>query len=322
MAGTVAPPEWFELAEGGPRLAVRHRPAEGPKRGPPVVFVHGATLASELYDVPAGGYSWMKHAALNGRDAFAFDVRGYGRSERPPSFEQPANENEPYARHDAAVADIVRTTAFVRERTGADRIDLVGGSWGSITAAMFAAAHAAVLRKLALFAPIFAEVNEGWLAITADPQEPTRPNPNLGAYRRVTREAVRTRWDAEIPVVDKTTFRPEPVFTMLMDTAIGNDRRAFEHDPPAMRVPNGTLLDLHEAFSGRPLYDPSNIATPTLLIRGACDPTSTAIDMAHLADGLPSACTVTVSDASHFAIAERAAPRIFGAAETFFSDLS
>ena len=316
-----APPEWFSVVTGGPRLALRHRPAEGLKRGPPVLFVHGATLASELYDVPVEGYSWMRHAAAHGRDAFALDVRGYGRSERPPAFERPAGESGPYARHDAAVADIARAATFVQERTGADRIDLVGGSWGSITAAIFAATDAGALRRLVLFAPIFAEVNESWLAITADPREPTRPNMGLGAYRRVTREAVRRRWDAEIPVPDKTAFRPEPVFTALMDAALGNDRQASEHDPPAMRVPNGTLLDLHEAFSGRPLYDPGAITTPALLVRGACDPTSTGTDMGRLAERLPVSRTVTVSDASHFAIAERAATKVFRAAEAFLSDV-
>ena len=318
------PPLWLTVEGGGPRLALRHRPAIGPRSGPPVLFVHGATLASELYDVAGtsgpSGYSWMRHAAVHGRDAFALDIRGYARSERPSSFEQPPGEGEPYATHREAVADIGRAADLVRERTGADHIDLVGGSWGSITSAIYATRHADALRRLVLFAPIFAEANEGWLDITADPPDRSRPNPApspaLGAYRLVTRAAVRERWDAEIPG-EPTAFRPEAVFDALMDEALAADPLATTHDPPAMRVPNGTLIDLHEAFSGRPLYDPAAIRTPTLLIRGDCDPTSTASDMARLAARLPNAHALTIPNASHFAIAEHAAPAVFEAAEAF-----
>lgn len=323
-------PQWLAIEGDGPRLvprlALRHRPAIGPRHGPPVLFVHGATLASELYDVGATaglpGYSWMAHASAHGRDAFALDLRGYGRSEQPASFDAPPDEHPPYCRHDAAVADIARAVNAVRERTGADRIDLVGGSWGSITSAIHAVRHPGSLRRLVLFAPIYGEVNEGWLAITSDPADPTRPDPALGAYRLVTREAVRERWDAEIPGPDPAAFRPEPAFAALMDEALAGDPGSREHAPPAMRVPNGTLLDLHEAFSGRPLYDARAIATPTLLIRGDCDPTSTATDMARLADRLPDARAVTVRNASHFAIAERAAPDVFEAGEAFLEEMA
>lgn len=316
-------PRWLTVEGDGPRLALRHRPAIGPRRGPPVLFVHGATLASELYDVggAAGlsGYSWMAHASAHGRDAFAIDLRGYGRSERPASSDAPPGEHPPYCRHDAAVTDIARAVDAVRTRTGADRIDLVGGSWGSITAAIFATRNRAALRRLVLFAPIHAEVNEGWLAITADPADRSRPNPALGAYRLVTREAVRGRWDAEIPGPDPAAFRPKPVFAALMDEALAGDPRSDAHEPPAMRVPNGALVDLHGAFSGRALYDAADVRVETLLIRGDCDPTSTATDMARLAELLPDARAVTMPNASHFAIAERAAPAVFGAAEAFLA---
>ena len=320
-AHPIGAPKWLAVEGDGPRLALRHRPAIGPRRGPPVLFVHGATLASELYDVAGtagpAGYSWMAHASAHGRDAFAVDLRGYGRSGRPPSFDRPAEEGVPYCRHDAAAVDIARAVNAVRERTGTGRIDLVGGSWGSITSAIHATRHPETLRRLVLFAPIHAEINEDWLAITADPFDRARLNPALGACRLVTREAVRERWDAEIPDPDPTAFRPEPVFDALMDEALAGDPRSATHDPPAMRVPNGTLVDLHEAFSGRPLYDAADMRVPTLLVRGDCDPTSTATDMARLAELLPDARAVTIPNASHFAIAERAAPAVFEAGEAF-----
>ena len=91
------------------------------------------------------------------------------------------------------------------------------------------------------------------------------------------------------PSCDFTSARPDAVFDVLMDEALDADPLATTHDRPAMRVPDGPLLDLHEAFSGRPLYDPAGLHVPTLPIRGGCDPTSTATDMVHLAARLPKA---------------------------------
>jgi pimeloyl-ACP methyl ester carboxylesterase len=80
--------------------------------------------------------------------------------------------------------------------------------------------------------------------------------------------------------------------------------------PPTFSVPNGTLIDLFESFSGRPLYDPERLPMPVLLVRGEDDQTSTAVDMRALQQRMvhsPVQCE-TLPDAGHFICAERAAP--------------
>ncbi len=317
----MGPAEIMMLEGGGPRLALRRRRAEGAARGA-ILFVHGATLASELYDIPAEGHSWMAAAASADREAFAVDLRGYGRSEKPPCMAGDPAAALPYARAAEVLDDIDRAVDAAREAAGADWIDLVGGSWGSITCGLYAATRGATtLRRLILFAPIFAARNEGWLEITDAPGDWETLNPALGAYRWTTEADLRRRWDAEIRSADKTATRPEPVFRALVDAALAADPRATERDPPAFRSPNGTLVDLHAAFTGRPLYDPAAIAAPTLLIRGADDPTSTHDDASRLFDRLGAATKqyVAIGGATHFAIAERAAARVFAAAEAFLS---
>src|SRR5947208_15211046 len=56
-----------------------------------ILMMHGATYSSEsLFDVPLGGVSFMDYLAAHGYDVFALDVRGFGRSTRPPEMEVPA----------------------------------------------------------------------------------------------------------------------------------------------------------------------------------------------------------------------------------------
>ncbi len=309
------------LEGAGPRLALRHRAAVGPRRGV-LLFVHGATFASELYDVPVPGYSWMAAAAEAGREAFAVDLRGYALSERPESFDRPAAEAPPYARAREVLADIDRAVEAVREQTGAETVDLVGGSWGSVTCGLYASGPAAKkIRRMVLYAPLFAEWNDLWLGICGAPGDPGRLNPDLGAYRWVEEETIRQRWDGEIPSADKSHYRDEAVFQALFLSALEADPLWQSRTPPAFRVPNGTFVDLHAVFTGQALYDPAEIRVPTLLLRGADDPTSTDSDACCLFEalGAEEKAYRIVPRASHFAMAERQAPEVFRQTEAFLA---
>ena len=69
-----------------------------------VLFVPGATYPSEAgFDLPLGGVSWMDFAAQRGWDVHAMDLRGYGRSTRPPEMDQPPDQNPPIVRTDVAI---------------------------------------------------------------------------------------------------------------------------------------------------------------------------------------------------------------------------
>src|SRR5262245_14894782 len=61
-----------------------------------LLFVHGATQPAEAtFDLPLEGMSWMDYIAQRGWDVYLVDVRGYGRSTRPPEMDQPAASNPP-----------------------------------------------------------------------------------------------------------------------------------------------------------------------------------------------------------------------------------
>ena len=64
-----------------------------------LLFVHGSTYpAHTTFDLPLGGQSWMDFIAGRGYDVYLMDVRGFGRSTRPPQMDEPPDKNPPVAR--------------------------------------------------------------------------------------------------------------------------------------------------------------------------------------------------------------------------------
>ena len=104
----------------GIEIFVRNkRPAEmrafRPERT--VLFVHGATYpAHTTFDLPIEGRSWMDHIAARGYDVYLLDLRGYGKSTRPPEMAQSPDANPPVVRTETAVKDIAAAVDFILAR--------------------------------------------------------------------------------------------------------------------------------------------------------------------------------------------------------------
>ncbi|MEM8552239.1 MAG: alpha/beta fold hydrolase [Pseudomonadota bacterium] len=300
--------------EAGLQLHIRAH-ADTPERVP-VLFVHGASYASRLYDIPHTGASWLKATAEAGFAAYALDVRGYGLSRSAVRDTQ----QKPYARAADAIRDIDDAIGFVCARHGVERLRLVGGSWGTITTALYASTIGPErVERLLLYAPIFAERNEGWLSVLRDPQEPASFNRALRATRLVSEAGTRMRWDAEIP--QGAGWRDEAVFQALVQSTMADDPLAARRTPPAFASPNGTFCDLWEAFNARPLYAPQDVTAPAMLIRGSADETSTRTDALALLDRLGTNAKryLEISDGSHFLSAERRCGEVFAAANAFLA---
>src|SRR5882762_6366250 len=132
-----APPKLPELVtentmipsgDAGIELYMRNKRPAGMTRFPAekiLLYVHGATYPSETaFDLPIEGASMMDLIAARGYDVYLVDVRGYGRSMRPPEMSAPPEANKPVVSTDVAVRDFGAAVDHVLERRGAARINL------------------------------------------------------------------------------------------------------------------------------------------------------------------------------------------------------
>lgn len=297
-------------------------PAENAQRA--VLLLHGATLSGYIFDPPAPAPSWQERLAARGWATYALDARGFGRSTRPVPGGPGCDENRPFAHAEDGVADVADVMRFLRAERGHAQVALVGFSWGTILAGCFLAAHPEAVSKLVLYAPIYAEPNPAWIEKLCDPRKPAAFNPAFGAYRWTTAEALRARWDADIPIADKEAWRAKEVLGAVLEGALACDPLSSNRAPPAFRAPSGPFADLFRAFTGRPIYDPSTIRAPALIVRGDADTTSTDADSQRLLRDLGSDVKRyrTIASGSHFAFFERSAPLLFEACEEFLETSS
>lgn len=292
-------------------LFIRERKPSNVRQGTvPLLLVHGATIPSVLWDNPLAKWSWMDRLADDGFHVFAVDLRGYGGSSRPDCFALPADETSPYARAIDVLPDVIDTITHIEKLTGSPEIDLLGGSWGSIICGQLVAENPSVnIRRLVLYAPLYSETNTRpvWLNGTGETL--------LGAYRNVSFNELKQRWDAEIPVEDKSLWRSNGVLEALVESCT-------KCDAPTFQVPNGTILDLHEVYAGRPLYNASDITIPTLLLRGSADPTSTHGDASRLFDRIGAAVKryTIVGNGAHFMIAENKIAEVHAVVSGFLAE--
>jgi pimeloyl-ACP methyl ester carboxylesterase len=296
------------------------RPPSGDRSLPPVLLLHGATFAAALFDLPRPGYSLMAALAAAGRTVYALDVRGYGTSVGGV-MDEPPEMHPPFAGVDAAAQDIAAAVSFICRRCAAPAVDLVGFSWSTILAARYAGAHPRTVRRLALYAPLFAERNPSWLDRIGDARDRGRLAPAFGAHRLVTAASVVERWNNDLPGGDPGLFREDGIAELVFETLAALDPRSPLQVPRAFRCPNGALADLMEVFNGRPLYDPAKLAMPVLLIRGAQDTTSTATDAQRLLEAIASPVKRyrEIAPGSHFLCIERNRARLYDELNDFLA---
>ncbi|GAB2800001.1 alpha/beta fold hydrolase [Halomonas shantousis] len=283
-----------------------------------VLFVHGATYPGISFDMDLeDGKSWMDHTAEAGYATYYLDQRGYGNSTRPEVMQQPAEENEPFARAETVIHDIDGVVDFIRERTGVDKVNLVGWSWGTVTSGMYTAQNGDKVDRLVLFAPVYSYENENWTSMLADKEAPDQLS-DVGAYREVNHQQADERWAKQIPTENPQDWRNQEVFDSWFNEMLNMEPG---ENAEVVKAPNGVLVDLWEIFNARPIYDASQITVPTLVIRGDDDPTATDPDARGLYEALGSEVKryVVVGEGTHFLNLEKHAPQLFAETTLFLN---
>jgi pimeloyl-ACP methyl ester carboxylesterase len=280
-----------------------------------VLFVHGATYPAESsFDLPLNGISWMEYLARHGYDVYLVDIRGYGRSTRPPEMDEPADRNAPIVRTETAVKDVGAAVEFVRKRRGAQKINLVGWSWGTSIMGWYTAQNNDKVHKLVLYAP-------QWLRTTPAPTDTGR---KLGAYRAVTRDAARARWLKGVAESKQAGLIPAGWFEAWADATFASDPVGARSTPPQLRAPNGVVQDNRDFWgAGKPLYDPSAIRVPTFLVHAEWDADlPSAMLHAYFAQltGAPYRRYVEIGEGTHTVMMERNRMQLFETVQQFLDE--
>jgi len=278
-----------------------------------LLYVHGATYPSETaFDLQLDGMSWMDYIAAHGWDVYLVDLRGYGRSTRPPEMDLAAKDSAPIVTTDIAVRDVGAAIDYIMKRRNVPKVNLLGWSWGTSIMAAYTAANNDKVNKLALYAPL-------WLRNTPGLIGGDGP---LGAYRTVTKENARKRWLTGVPEDKQADLIPPGWFDAWAAATWETDPKS--KDSGALRAPNGVVQDVREYWaSGKPYYDPANIRVPTLLIKAEWDqdtPAYMAQALFPLLKNAPAKRYVEIGEGTHTVIMEKNRMQLFREVQLFLDE--
>ena len=280
-----------------------------------LLYVHGATYPSETaFDLRLNGLSWMEYIAQHGYDVYLVDLRGYGRSTRPPEMDEPAEKNEPIVRTVTAVKDVGTAVDFILKRRGVSKTNLLGWSWGTTIMGWYTAQNNHKVNRLVLYAP-------QWLRQTA---ALTDSGAKLGAYRTVGRDAAKGRWLTGVPEGKKADLIPPGWFEAWADATFATDPVGAKKTPPVLRAPNGVVQDTREFWSaGKPVYDPGDIRVPTFLAHAEWDADLPSYMLhAYFAKlvNAPYKRYVEIGEGTHTVIMEKNRMQLFQAVQQFLDE--
>ena len=252
----VSHPNWGEI------YVHNTRPANTETFAPDriVIMQHGATYGSTGFQMRFDGMSWMDHLAHQGFDCYCLDLPGYGRSERPPQMDLPAEQNTPFMRTPDAAECLRHVIDFVRQRRNASKVCLIGWSWGTAICSYLTAQDSSCVERLVLHAPVWDRSSTG--------PSPIHVAGALGAYRTVTREATRKRRQGGL-TESQRDIMPSVWFNTWWQATSALDEKG---QGESIRAPNGVVQDGAEYWNvGRPLYDPTKLDVPLLITVGEWD---------------------------------------------------
>ena len=280
-----------------------------------LLYVHGSTYPSETaFDLQLNGMSWMDYIASHGYDVYLVDLRGYGKSTRPPEMSQPAEANGPIVRTEQAVKDVGAAVNYILKRRGAFKLNLLGWSWGTLTMGWYTAQNNDKVNKLVLYAP-------QWVRNTP---ALTDAGGKIGAYRTVSKDAAKARWLTGVPEDKKADLIPPGWFEAWADATFATDPVNSKLTPPTLRAPNGTVQDTRDFWAaGKPLYDPGLIKVPTFLAHAEWDQDLPSYMLYAYFDkltGAPYKRYVQIGEGTHTVIMEKNRMQLFTAVQQFLDE--
>jgi proline iminopeptidase len=274
----------------GSRIAYVHLPARGTPQPTPVVFLHGGPGIADM----AGDAAYFGQLTGDGFDVWVYDQVGTGRSSRladPRGY---------------TIARGVADLEAIRRRIGADRLVLLGHSWGAQVAAGYLAAHPGHVARVVFSSPgpLAPALDDGSGGLVRG-RLTTRQQ--LGLYALLLRPRVLLGY-----TLLQVNPRAAHAFVGDAEMDARNDRvynagRAGAHcrgapPGPALHGLGFYAAQFPQSAAARPWADPrpqlARNRTPTLVLKGSCDYLSWATGVDYW-QALPNAQLVYLHRAGH-----------------------
>ena len=226
-----------------------------------ILFVHGSSMASQpTFDLSVPGRphsSVMDWFAQRGFDTWCMDNEGYGRSDknRPINFDISNGAD-----------DLAAGSAYIAQVTGSTQLMVYGISSGALKAALFAQRHPERIAKLALDA--FVWTGEG--SPTLAERKKKLPEFLAKNSRPIDRAFVHSIFNR-----DHADCADEATKDAFADAILTLDAS----------MPTGTYVDMCAKL---PLIDPTQVKSPTLIMRGEYDGIASLEDLLDFFKLLPS----------------------------------
>lgn len=112
-----------------------------------LLCVHGLTSSNHVFDLDYKDYSVARYFARNGYNVWCMDYGGYGLSDKYENGFDVDTEN--------AAKDVVAVAGEICARQHADKLNVLGWSWGSMTSARASAMRPELFRRMAWVGPCF-----------------------------------------------------------------------------------------------------------------------------------------------------------------------
>jgi len=271
----------------------------------PLILIHGATIASELWVNDHKDVSWCHQLAEKGFRVFTYDSLGF-RMSRVENYDHLSISDTRVSNTSVFLDNII---SYVQNRTGKRTVDVISCSWGTVVLTKyFSLFKKDKINKAVFFAPIYNDSNAGIYWKSKYDSIPESGGCKIG-YVFVEKKNFTKRWDEEIPFNKKTTLRKEKVLDSVIKNTLKNSISIGE----SFIVPTGPLADLYDIFSGEKVHNPAAINIPSLVIRAEHDLTSTYSSSINFYNEIGSEDKkyLSIPSGSHFAILEKKFSLIF-----------
>ncbi len=263
-----------------------------------VLFAEGSavpTAGNAAFKID--GLSWMDDLARHGYDVWSIDYLGYGASSR---YTAPGSDSAA-GNAAACAAQLERAARFIIQRQHVPKLFVIGDSFGTEVAGVFATHSGELIDRLVLFAPVTPPPTDTRGFASAD----TTP---VAAHNFVTPEDIWTAYSSWLPKGEYAGIDHDSFIHVWGPMYLATDPTSGSRTPPSVQVTTGPDADDREIAAGRFPYDPAQIRVPTMILMGEWDSIATEDGAQRLFNGLtqaPLKRRVVIGGGTHIVQLER-----------------